>query len=145
MKRSLRPSLFAPLFASLLFCASAGAQANGNGNGDASAPSRASTDVSAEVIGGSILMVAVGGSVVVAGVHASGDGLELVLQGAGQASTATVRLSGEAARGLSVAAGTVLDVVATSTGHVLVLSGKALAFIPNEIGKALLHHERTAA
>lgn len=141
MKRSLRPSLFAPLFASLLFCA--GAQANGNG--DASAPSRASTDVSAEVIGGSILLVAVGGSVVVAGVHASGEGLELVLQGAGQASIATVRLSGEAARGLSVATGTVLDVVATSTGHVLVLSGKALAFIPNEIGKALLHHERAAA
>jgi hypothetical protein len=39
-----------------------------------------------------------------------------------------------------VAAGTTLDVVATASGHMLVLSGKVLAFIPNELGKALLHH-----
>jgi len=131
------------LFLSLLCFACAGAHAGGNG--DASAPSHLSTDASAMVIGGSLLSVAVAGSVVVVSVAASAEGVVLVLQGAGQASTATVRLSGEAARGLSIAAGTVLEVVATSTGHVLVLSGKALAFVPNELGKALLHHERAAA
>jgi hypothetical protein len=142
-----RPRLSMPaafpgmLLAALLVCAAPGASANG----DASAPSRASADMSAQVIGGSVMLVAVGGSAVVAGVYASAEGVDLVLRGAGQASTATVRLSGEAARGLSIAAGTVLEVVATSTGHVLVLSGKALAFVPNEIGKALLHHERVAA
>jgi hypothetical protein len=33
-------------------------------------------------------------------------------------------------------------VTAISTGYVLVMSGKALAFIPNEVGQALLHHSR---
>lgn len=129
------------LLVSLLYCACALAQANG----DLSGPSRLSANGSAEILGGSILSVAAAGSVVVIGVQASAEGVVLVLQGAGEASTATVRLSANAARGLSVAAGTVLDVVATSTGHVLVLSGKALAFVPNELGKALLHHERAGA
>ena len=53
-------------------------------------------------------------------------------------------LLGAAARGLSLAAGTTLEVAALSTGHALVLSGKVLAFIPNEAGKALLHHARAA-
>lgn len=132
------------LLLSLLCFACTSAHAGG-ANGDASAPSRLSTDASAMVIGGSLLSVAAAGSVVVISVAASAEGVVLVLQGAGEASTATVRLSGAAARGLSVAAGTVLEVVATSTGHVLVLSGKALAFVPNELGKVLVHHERTAA
>jgi len=129
------------LVLSLLSLACATAQANG----DASAPSRLSADASAMVVAGSLLSVAAAGSVVVAGVQASGDGVALVLEGASAAGTATVRLSGQAVRGLSIATGTVLQVVATSTGHVLVLSGKALAFVPNELGKALLHHERASA
>jgi hypothetical protein len=129
------------LIVTLLSLACTAAQAKG----DASGPSRLSGDASATVVAGSLLSVAAAGSVVVIGVQASAEGVELVLQGASEAGAATVRLSGQAARGLSIATGTVLEVVATSTGHVLVLSGKALAFIPNELGKALLHHERVAA
>jgi hypothetical protein len=32
----------------------------------------------------------------------------------------------------------------TSTGALLVAGGKVLAFIPNEIGKTLIHHARVA-
>ncbi|MGB9988151.1 hypothetical protein [Pseudoduganella rhizocola] len=105
-------------------------------------PSRALGELSATVVAGSVLSVAVGGSMVVTSVHAVGDGLEVVLEGASDASTATIRLSGEAAKGLSIAAGTVVSVTAVSTGHLLVASGKVLAFIPNEIGKTLIHHSR---
>ena len=35
-----------------------------------------------------------------------------------------------------------VSVVAVSTGHVLVASGKAIAFIPNELGKSLLYHSK---
>lgn len=101
-------------------------------------------DASAMVVGGTLMSVAGTASLVVASAAMVGDGIELVLEGAAGASVATVRLSGAAARGLSVAAGTALDVVAVSTGHMLVLSGKVLAFIPNEAGKALLHHARAA-
>jgi len=131
-----RPLILAMLAAHLFFAA-AGAQAAGQ-----SAPSQASANLSAVVIGGSILSVAVAGSVVVASVRAVGDGLEVVLESAVDASRATLRLSGKAAGGLSLAVGCTVEVVAASTGHVLVMSGKAIAFLPNEAGKALLHSAR---
>jgi hypothetical protein len=126
------------LLATLLGLACAGASA------DASAPSKAISEVAGSVVLGSIAVVGVTGSVVVDSVASVADGIEVVLEGAGQASRATVRLSGDAARGLSIGAGTVLQVVAMSAGHALVLSGKVIAFIPNEVGQALLHHARAS-
>ncbi|QOY92683.1 hypothetical protein IM543_13805 [Massilia sp. UMI-21] len=133
------------LLATLLGFACTATQAAGHaGQSDQSALSNASANLSAVLVGGSILSVAAAGSVVVASVKTVGDGLELVLENTLDASRATLRLSGRVAGGASLAAGTVLEVVAASTGHVLVMSGKALAFIPNEAGKALLHHARVS-
>lgn len=104
--------------------------------------SNASANLSGVVVGGSLLTLAATGSVVVASVRTVGDAIEVVLEGAADASRATVRLSGRLAAGASLAAGTALEVVTASTGYVLVMSGKAIAFLPNEAGKALLHHSR---
>ena len=41
-------------------------------------------------------------------------------------------------------AGAAVSAVAMSTGHALVVSGQVIAFIPNELGKALLHHSRVS-
>ncbi|WP_156116627.1 hypothetical protein [Massilia sp. 9096] len=109
---------------------------------DASTPSTMSVDASAMVVTGSLLSVAAAGSAVVASVEVVGDGIDLVLDAAGQASVATVKLSAGAARGISLAAGTTLQVAALSTGTALVASGRVIAFIPNAAGKALLHHAR---
>ena len=125
------------MFATMLILACGATQA-----ADQSDLSNASTNLSSVVVGGSILTVAATGSVVVASVKTVGDGLEVVLENVADASRATVRLSGKAAGGLSLAVGTTLEVVTASTGYVLVASGKALAFIPNEAGKSLLHHSR---
>ena len=129
------------LLAALLGLACSASQAAGHAG--QSELSNASANLSGVVVGGSILTLAATGSVVVASARTVGDGIEIVLEGAMDASRATVRLSGRAAAGLSLAAGTALEVVTASTGYVLVMSGKALAFIPNEAGKALLHHSRT--
>lgn len=134
MQRVLLASLFSLALVSSAAHAAPGAAA--------SAPSQASANLSAVVVGGSLLSVAVAGSVVVASVHSVGEMLEVVLENAADASRATVRISGKAAGGLSLATGTVLEVVTASTGQVLVLSGKAIAFLPNEAGKGLLHHAR---
>ena len=131
MKRLLLATLLG------LACASASAA-------DPSAPSKAISELTGSVVLGSIVAVAVTGSAVVESVNAVGDGIEIVLEGAGQASRATVHLSGAAARGLSIVAGTVVQVVALSAGQALVLSGKVIAFIPNEVGQALLHHARAS-
>lgn len=111
---------------------------------DASAPSQAVSEVTGSVVGGSIIAVAVGGSLVVASVAAVGEGIEVVLKNVAKGSTATVRLSGKAAQQLSLAVGTVVEVVATATGHVLMASGKAIAFIPNETGKALIRSSKSS-
>ena len=111
-------------------------------DGGPSAPSQASVNLSGVVVFGSVLSVAAAGSLVVASVRTVGEGIEVVLESAVDASRTTVRLSGKALGGLSLATGTVLEVVTASTGYVLVMSGKTIAFLPNEAGKALLHHAR---
>jgi hypothetical protein len=128
------------LITALLGLACGGSHASGHAG--QSELSNASANLSGVVVGGSILSVAAAGSVVVASVKTVGDGLEVVLENLADASRSTVRLSGKAVGGVSLAAGATLEVVTASTGYVLVMSGKALAFIPNEAGKSLLHHSR---
>jgi hypothetical protein len=125
------------VIATLLGLACMASQAAGQSN-----PSQASANLSGVVVVGSVLSVAATGSVVVASAKTVADGLEVVLENVADGSRATVRLSGKAADALSLAAGTTLEVVTASTGHVLVLSGKAIAFLPNEAGKALLHSSK---
>lgn len=92
------------------------------------------------VVLGSMSMVAASAQVSVKSVEAVGDGVIIVLKGTSDAATASIKLTGQAAKELSVATGTMVNVVAASTGHLLVASGKAIAFIPNEVGTALIHH-----
>ena len=97
------------------------------------------------VVLGSMSAVAASGYVVIASVATVADGVVVVLKGASTGVEASVQLSGAAAVGLSDAAGKAVTVTATSTGHMLVMSGRVLAFIPNETGKSLLHHSRVGA
>ncbi len=91
------------------------------------------------VVAGSAL---VAGSVVVVGVSAVAGSTVLVVKGASDAAATSVQVSAELARQLGVAVGTAVTVVACSTGQVLIVSGRILAFIPNEIGVALVHSSR---
>ena len=88
-------------------------------------------------------MIVSGGAVLtVVAVEASADGAVWVLQRASDGARASVHLTARAAGGVSVAAGTVVTVAAISTGWVLSTAGQAIAFIPNQIGAALLYNER---
>lgn len=127
-----------PLIATLLAIACATGQA-----ADPSQASRGSAgDLSAMVVGGSVLTVLGAGSLLVVSVQTVGDGVQAVLEKAADGSRATVHFSGKALEGVSLATGMALEVVAMSAGHALVASGKVIAFLPNEAGKALLHHSR---
>lgn len=134
MKRLLSICLLTVASASF----SSAAQANQNS-------SEMSIQGSGMVLVGSMSALAGSGVLVVASVKGVADGVVVVVKGASNGVEASIKLSGKAAEGLSVATGTVVSVVAISTGHMLVLSGKVLAFIPNEIGKSLLHHSRVDA
>jgi hypothetical protein len=81
------------------------------------------------------------------GVHRGGGrgGLGRHRLGAGarqrRRTPASLTLSGAMAAGLSMAAGTAVVVLAGSTGWVLSAAGKAVAYIPNEIGGAAAPRE----
>ena len=100
---------------------------------------------SATVVYGSLSAVAASGTIVVESVQVAGDASMVVLAGASDAASATLRLSGKAIEGASVVAGASVVVMAVSTGYVLVAAGQVIAFIPNEIGRSLLHHSRVGA
>lgn len=83
-----------------------------------------------------------GSEFVVRAVNATAKGVELSLQGVSGAIETSATIARDAAEAASVGVGTSVRVVAESTGYALVASGVLLAFVPNEMGRALLHHSR---
>ncbi|MES2295967.1 MAG: hypothetical protein V4582_02945 [Pseudomonadota bacterium] len=94
------------------------------------------------VLSGSLEALAASGALLVRSVEASGEASVIVIAGASEAGSATIRLSGRAARDASLAAGTVINVSAIASGYMLIAAGKVIAFVPNEVGKSLVHHSR---
>lgn len=133
------------LLAGALLATTLSAQAQSEGSREMSEASAFMAEGSAVVVAGSMSALAGAGKVVVKGLEASGDVVTVVLAGASEGVEASVRLSGKAAKGLSVAAGTVVSVSVISSGYLLVASGQVLAFVPNELGKALFHHSPVQA
>ena len=86
--------------------------------------------------------MAAGSALVLASVEVVADGTVWVLQRASDGARIVVKWSAISAGMASVAVGTAITVTAVSAGWVLSTAGTVLALIPNELGKALLHHER---
>lgn len=133
------------LLATALLCAAMAPLAHA-ANSDTTNASDNASMASAIVLVGSMSVLAAAGEIVIDKVEDVADGSVLVLKstarGASQAATASVKLSQKATQGLSLAAGTVVNVVAVSTGHMLVLSGKAIAYVPNAAGQTILYHSK---
>jgi hypothetical protein len=67
-----------------------------------------------------------------------------VLERASDGVRISLRTAGQLAKGVAVSAGTAVAVSVIGTGVVLSAAGEVIAFIPNEIGKALLHNEQVS-
>jgi hypothetical protein len=85
-----------------------------------------------------LVLVSGGVALTVVAVDASALGSVWVLERASDGARASVELAGQA----SVGVGTVLTTTVVSTGWVLSTVGEVIAFIPNEVGAALLYNER---
>jgi hypothetical protein len=87
--------------------------------------------------------VLVGGAVLtVVAVEASATGTALLLERASDGARETLHFSGHVAQGAVLSIGGAVLVTAVASGWVLSAAGQAIAFIPNEIGRALLYNER---
>ena len=124
---------------SALLSVSLTAQAHPPNASDASAVSMLPIAVS---VAAPALFLSAGAMLTVVAIEASATGVVCVLERASDGARASVTLSAQAAGGLSVGVGTVVVVTAFSAGWVLSAAGRAIAYIPNEIGAALLYNER---
>lgn len=114
----------------------------------AALPARAQSEMS-ELSALSLLPVAVsvaapvavlsaGAVLTVKAVEVSGRGTVWIVERASDGARTSIRFTGQAV----AVAGTAVLVTALSTGWVLSAAGAAIAFVPNELGRALLHDER---
>lgn len=112
-------------------------RASGNG-------SEALSRATGSVVAGTASLIAVGSILVVDAVETTGESVVVVLKGIGQgvseATTVSVKVAASVVGNASLVVGSTVKVVAEASGHALYLSGKLIAFIPNEIGKSLVHH-----
>lgn len=105
--------------------------------------------VAGSVAGGAVALSAVPAALAVSGavlmvkaVEASAHGTVYVLERASDGARASVAVSGRGAKAVSADVGTAVAVGVISAGVVLSVAGEVIAFIPNQLGRALLHNER---
>lgn len=89
-----------------------------------------------------VALLAGGAVLTVVSVQASAVGTVWVLERASDGARATLHFSGHLAQGAVLSAGGAIMVTALASGWVLSAAGQAIAFIPNELGRALLYNER---
>ena len=70
------------------------------------------------------------------GAHAS----TVVIAASGTATVASLEVGLDVAGHASLAVGQAVEMVATGAGYLLLVSGQAIAVLPNEAARALIHH-----
>lgn len=107
----------------------------------------ASVVVGASAAAGAVLAIPVvlstaGAVLVVKAVEVSARGTVYLLERASDGVQVSVEVVGKSAVAVSTGVGTMVTVSVIGAGVLLSAAGEVMAFIPNEIGKALLHNER---
>jgi len=114
--------------------------------GSASAQSEGASEASMAPVALSVAApasVLVGGAVfTVKSVQASAHGTVIVLQGTANASEMSIEVSADMASKSATIAGKAATASVVASGTIISVSGEVIAFIPSEIGRALLHSER---
>jgi hypothetical protein len=128
------------LLALMLACSMCSAQAYQSRGSTLSDASEVVAFGSVLAVMGGMSAVAASGDVVVSSVETVGEVTTVALKSASRAATVTLQLSGRTAHGASVVAGTAVSVTAIASGYILAAAGEVICFIPNELGKSMLHH-----
>ena len=149
MKTKRRFNLIAALVLTLsaTVALDARAQSEASALSAISAMPLASVVLGASVAAGAVLAVPVvlstaGAVLVVKTVEVTARGTVFLLERASDGARASVEVLGKGVVGASLAAGTLVTVGVIGAGIVLSAAGEVIAFIPNAIGRALLHSER---
>jgi len=128
--------LFNSALLSLALLAQAPVQAQST---DASAISMLPVAVS---VAAPVSLFSAGVVLTVVAVESTARGTVWVLQRASDGARVSVRFAGKVLAGAALSAGAAVVISVVGSGYVLSAAGQAIAFIPNEIGAALLHNEK---
>ncbi|HYW57091.1 MAG TPA: hypothetical protein VE934_09025 [Polaromonas sp.] len=98
--------------------------------------------VAGSVVALPLVLSTAGAVLVVKTVEVSARGTVYVLERASDGATASVEIVGKGVGAASLVVGTAVTVSVIGAGVILSAAGQVIAFIPNELGRALLHNER---
>lgn len=87
-------------------------------------------------------MLVTGASFVVVSVQVLAEGTVWVVERASDGARMSIQFGAQMGEASVVAAGAVVVATVVAAGCVLSVAGEAIAFIPNEIGRALIYDER---
>ena len=104
----------------------------------------ASGAVGAVAQASAVLSVA-GATLVVKAVESSARGSVYVLERVSDGVRVSVEVGAKALGAASMAVGTVVTVSVIAAGTILLVAGEAIAFVPNEVGRALLYNRRLSS
>jgi hypothetical protein len=102
----------------------------------------AGSAASTAVVAVPVALSAAGAVLTVRAVEASARGTLYVLERTSDGARASVEIAGRGVGTVSLATGMLVTVSVVGAGVVLSAAGEAIAFIPNQLGRALLHNER---
>jgi hypothetical protein len=107
----------------------------------------ASVVAGASTVAGSVVAIPValstaGAVLVVKVIEVSAHGMVYLLERASDGVQVSVEVLGRGASAVSVGVGTAVTVSVIGAGVLLSAAGEAIVFIPNELGRALMHNER---
>lgn len=140
------------LLASTGACLEARAQSEASALSALSALPLASVVVGASAVAGSavagsvvavpLVLSTAGAVLVVKTVESTVRGTLYVLERASDGAQASIEIVGRGVGGASLAVGSSVTVSVVGAGVLLSAAGEAIAFLPNALGRALLHNER---
>ena len=88
-----------------------------------------------------VALSSAGASLVVTSVVVTARGTLYVLERTSDGATASIEVLGKAASGASMVVGSTLMVSTVGAGVLLSAAGEVVAFIPNALGRSLMHNE----
>ncbi len=100
------------------------------------------SQAAASVADASVTVLVAGAQLSVRAVESTARGTLYVLERVSDGVRISVEVGSRAAGAVSLAVGTAVTVITLSAGVILSVAGEAIAFIPNAVGRALLHSQR---
>jgi hypothetical protein len=124
-----------PMYLGLLLTTPAWAQST-----DASQASAISLAPSVELAAAALQAIPAGSALVVRAMKPIGQSVQLLVEASATGASFVLEVSAETVQALALAAGSVLTVAVVSTGYLISAGAEAIAFIPDQFSRSLIHH-----